>query len=187
MTGRYVQSDPIGLDGGENTFVYVKNGPMLHFDLKGELIYVRTHEVGFGFYHSSLLFIPDNSTGFCHTWRFRIGRNGRCYSTLGAGPNWRWNLASGYNRDKDVNEPKAGWYQVPVRGLESTLMLKIFNKDNHYDDNAISYELFPSPQDDERNSNSYISGLLRASGIWMSKPRENVPGWDIPVAHWYFR
>lgn len=36
--GRYIQSDPLGLNGGINSFVYVENNPFKYMDARGELI-----------------------------------------------------------------------------------------------------------------------------------------------------
>ena len=36
MTGRYIQSDPIGFDGGVNTFLYADANPLVKYDEIGE-------------------------------------------------------------------------------------------------------------------------------------------------------
>ncbi len=36
ILGRYMQSDPIGLEGGENSFVYVGDNPLVRVDERGE-------------------------------------------------------------------------------------------------------------------------------------------------------
>jgi RHS repeat-associated protein len=53
--GRYMESDPIGLDGGVNTFAYVKNSPIRFYDPLG------LEGCGSGFFDPV---IPNNPFGF---------------------------------------------------------------------------------------------------------------------------
>ena len=45
-TGRYVESDPIGLDGGLNTYVYIDNQPLSYIDPLGLVHWTGTALVG---------------------------------------------------------------------------------------------------------------------------------------------
>ncbi|QQZ27762.1 RHS repeat protein [Thiothrix subterranea] len=58
VTGRYVQSDPIGLDGGMNSFGYVRENPLIYLDLLGEKTAVIHNGMTSGnpFGHSAIAF-----------------------------------------------------------------------------------------------------------------------------------
>ena len=67
----------------------------------------------------------------------------------------------------------------PSYDYENKLIDKAFELDSNYADN-LDYDFFPSSALDGYNSNSYISGLLRALGFNVEQP-PNTVGFQKPV------
>ena len=100
------------------------------------------------------------------------------------------NLTSKVNRELDVadieNSQGSAIVSRPAHfSSDMEFILALFAADKAYGDD-IRYTLYPEQSKDGRNSNSYISGILKKVGaVPPSVP--GAPGYDVPIGGSYFR
>ncbi|MEZ5406304.1 MAG: hypothetical protein R3F23_09150 [Verrucomicrobiia bacterium] len=158
-------------------------------------IELQTHEVKFGYYHTSIRITPK-SEEYKDDPRFKqVDEAGRHYTTLGAGPTYN-TLVHHVDRPNDIG-PHPNRIPLGLKNCKHELMLieHVLDKDSKFKD-VLDYDLFPAEKyhgvwywaDDGYNSNSFISGLIDAANL--EKPDIDLkvhPGWNKPVPIEYFR
>jgi hypothetical protein len=159
------------------------------------------HEVAGGFYHASIIIIPEDQEKYKDNELYKKNvltdeeGNEKFFVTLGAGPDnflggWTSKLESNLNRDKDIIlDIKVESIILDIgRRDENEVIEQLLLADSNYDDN-LDYDYMASPDDERKwyladdgyNSNSYVAGILRAVGLTIPEIQSNVPGYDKPV------
>jgi len=102
-TGRYVESDPVGLRGGLGVYLYTENSPLIGRDIFGlrgmspldrcPQGWIKHWDDWNGF--SCVRDTPDPSAQYCHTWECRVYPaetnctcTNKCYKTVTGGGKW---------------------------------------------------------------------------------------------------
>ena len=158
------------------------------------LIEVRlhTHPVIARRGHAYLCLISDGHPAFEDDPRFaNLLPDGRRFATLGAGPKnmqpFFSTLVSDVNRAWDTTDLLPDTYDAGIQhphvlagtATEREVVERLFAADAAYGD-ATDYDAVPFRWSDGYNSNSYIAGLLAATGWDVAKP-PRVPGWTKPL------
>ena len=153
---------------------------------------LHTHPVIARRGHAYLLIASAGHPAFEDDPRFaNLLPDGRRFATLGAGPRdmqpFFSTLVSDVNRAWDTTSLLPDTYDAGIqhpdvvggRATEREVIERLFAADATYDD-ATDYDMVPFRWSSGYNSNSYISGLLAATGWTVARP-PRVPGWGKPL------
>jgi RHS repeat-associated protein len=189
VLGRWLSRDPMGedVDPDGNLYVYVGGEPVVGTDPSGLAVFVGQHTVwNSPFSHNAIVLEPDNPEDFANNPLFRstCGK----LATLGAQPfgsgviglfgglvfepNWPTDTLSGLQYLTPV--------AAPVGESDTEFIRALISAAYRYQNNAM-YDPFPAAHGFTYNSNSFVSGVIRAAG-GTPPPRPGYdPGYERPL------
>jgi RHS repeat-associated protein len=183
-------------------YMYGHQNPVKFYDPDGKRVYIGGHIAVSPFgnltsppsVHITLVVIPDRPQDFTNKSGWNTLSGDKIFATIGAQPGGKAGLDAGplgnlkteFNYSGDQPSHLGFMQAVPTpKGMTDTEFIsKLINSASSYK-NDKNYDVFPSASSNAYNSNSYVSGVLKAAGATPPPLRTGgtfqAPGYDKPL------